>query len=97
MSTTKQRRGQTTSNNLLAQAMTQNRNVRQNEASVSSHDLARIRQNIQSIKNEAPPKTTTDLILEVNRVPQDYRSSDMIHSRISEYFYRNGQSSLNKW
>ena len=54
MSTIRQRRNKTTSANLLAQAMTQNRNVRHNEASVSSHDLARIRQNIQSSKNDAP-------------------------------------------
>ena len=44
------RRGRSNTNNLLAQAMTGNRNVSLNEASVSGADLAKIRQNIASTK-----------------------------------------------
>ena len=41
--------------------------------------------------------TSTDLILEINRIPKGNLSSDIVHNRISEYFVNNGQSSLGKW
>ena len=69
--------------------MTQNRSVRHNEASVSMNDLATIRQSIQSTKPNGK-MTSTDLILEVNRIPKGNLSSDIVHNRISEYFVSNG-------
>ena len=69
--------------------MTQNRSVRHNEASVSMNDLASIRQSIQSTKNTGK-MTSTDLILEINRIPKSHLSSDIVHNRISEYFVNNG-------
>ena len=90
------RRGRSNTNNLLAQAMTGNRNVSLNEASVSGADLAKIRQNIASTK-QTGRKTNTDLVLEISRLQPDQRSSDLIHSRITDFFHANGASSLNKW
>ena len=42
-------------------------------------------------------QTAADLILEVSRMPVEHRSSDTVHNKVSEYFVRKGETSLNKW
>ena len=49
---------------------------------------------IGGLKNRLSP---TDLILEISRLSPSERSSNLIHSRITEYFHKLGRSSLNKW
>ena len=41
--------------------------------------------------------TPTDLVLEISRLNPNERNSNLIHSRITEYFYKQGRTSLNKW
>ena len=65
------------------------------DGSISYEELSRIKQNIKSVRTEK--QTATDLILEVSRIPMETRSSEQVHSRITDYFHRKGETSLNKW
>ena len=64
-------------------------------------DIERIRKSAyqHDIGGTTKPKlmTPTDLILEISRLSPSERNSNLIHSRITEYFHKLGRTGLNKW
>ena len=90
------RRASPSKANLLAQAMSQGRNSsRPGEAAISMDELGRIKASIQQVQDTR--MTETDLVLAISRLRPDERTSDLVHSKVSDFFHRKGETSLNKW
>ena len=41
--------------------------------------------------------TPTDIVLEISRLNPTERNSNLVHSRLTEYFFKQGRTGLNKW
>ena len=90
------RRSLASNQNLLAKAMSQGRaKPPGEEGSLSVDELTRIKKSIVSAQNSK--LNATDLILMVARLPPEQRSPELVHSKITDYFQRKGETSLNKW
>ena len=86
--------------NLLASAMGSGRKAGGNRPTdfgdnlISNDDLVRIK---STMVQQSTANSPTELVLQIGRLRPDERSSDLLHSKVTDFFHRKGSTSLNKW
>ena len=63
---------------------------------MTGNELARIKSTIHSSKPMGK-QTATDLVLDIQRLRPEDRNSDIVINRVTDYFHKKGETSLNKW
>jgi len=61
---------------------------------ISNDDLVRIK---STMAQQTQANSPTELVLMIGRLRPDERSSDLLHSKVTDFFHRKGSTSLNKW
>ena len=105
--------GQTNPNNSLAVAMRRNsvghltskrKEIEDNQLTLNELDRIRNSVNPQGLAADGAGRggsvekaTPTDIVLEISRLNPNERNSNLVHSRLTEYFFKQGRTGLNKW